>query len=133
MADPSFGYYRPWLEDVRRYRPYQLEDRVEQLFHEKSVTAHSAWNRLFDATIANLRFKVLGKSVAIEPTLSLLQDRSAAKRKAAAQALAATFKTNVQQFALITQGSTEVQNGATINVTVVRESSLTVSGVARSA
>jgi len=102
MADPALGHYRPWLEDVRRYRPYQLEDRVEQLFHEKSVTAYSAWNRLFDATIANLRFKVLGKSLAIEPTLSLMQDRSGAKRKAAAQALAHTFKDNVQQFALIT-------------------------------
>src|ERR1700733_5876976 len=102
MAGPALGHYRPWIEDVRRARPYQLEDRVEQLFHEKSVTAFSAWNRLFDASIANLRFKVQGKSLAIEPTLNLLQDRSAAKRKAAAQALAATFKTNVQQFALIT-------------------------------
>jgi oligoendopeptidase F len=61
MTDPALGHYRPWLEDVRRYRPYQLEDRVEQLFHEKSVTAYSAWNRQFDATIANLRFKVGGK------------------------------------------------------------------------
>ncbi len=102
MQDPAFRHYRPWLEDVRRYRPYQLEDRVEQLFHEKSMTASSAWNRLFDATIANLRFKVQGETLAIEPTLSLLQDRSGAKRKAAAQALAHTFKNNVQQFALIT-------------------------------
>jgi oligoendopeptidase F len=102
MADPALGHYRPWLEDVRRYRPYQLEDRVEQLFHEKSVTAYSAWNRHFDATIANLRFKLGGKSLAIEPTLNLLQDRSGAKRKAAAQALAHTFKDNAQQFALVT-------------------------------
>jgi oligoendopeptidase F len=102
MADPALGHYRPWLEDVRRYRPYQLEDRVEQLFHEKSMTAYSAWNRQFDATIANLRFKVQGKTLAIEPTLNLLQDRSGEKRKAAAQALAHTFKTNVQEFALIT-------------------------------
>jgi oligoendopeptidase F len=102
MANPALGHYRPWLEDVRRYRPYQLEDRVEQLFHEKSVTAYSAWNRHFDATIANLRFKVAGKPLAIEPTLNFLQDRSGAKRKAAAQALAHTFKDNVQQFALIT-------------------------------
>jgi oligoendopeptidase F len=101
-ADPALGHYRPWLEDVRRYRPYQLEDRVEQLFHEKSVTTYSAWNRLFDATIANLRFKVLGKTLPIEPTLNLLQDRSGPRRKAAAQALAATFTQNVQQFALIT-------------------------------
>jgi oligoendopeptidase F len=102
MADPALAHYRPWIEDVRRYRRYQLEDRVEQLFHEKSVTAYSAWNRQFDATIANLRFKVLGKTLAIEPTLNLLQDGSGAKRKAAAQALAHTFKQNVQQFVLIT-------------------------------
>jgi oligoendopeptidase F len=102
MADPALGHYRPWLEDVRRYRPYQLEDRVEQLFHEKSVTAYSAWNRQFDASIANLRFKVSGKSLAIEPTLNLLQDRSGAKRKAAANALAHTFADNVPAFALIT-------------------------------
>jgi oligoendopeptidase F len=102
MVDRALGHYRPWLEDVRRYRPYQLEDRVEQLFHEKSVTAYSAWNRHFDAAIANLRFKVAGKSLAIEPVLNLLQDRSGAKRKAAAQALAHTFKDNVAQFALMT-------------------------------
>src|SRR6202050_2097069 len=102
LADPALGHYRPWLDDVRRYRPYQLEDRVEQLFHEKSMTAYAAWNRQFDATIANLRFKVSGKSLAIEPTLNLMQDRSGAKRKAAAQALAHTFKDNVQAFALIT-------------------------------
>jgi oligoendopeptidase F len=102
MKDPALGHYRPWLEDVRRYRPYQLEDRVEQLFHEKSMTAYSAWNRLFDATIASLRFKVLGKTLAIEPTLNLLQDRSGPKRKAAAEALARTLKDNVRQFALIT-------------------------------
>ncbi len=102
MADPALGHYRPWLEDVRRYKPYQLEDRVEQLFHEKSVTGYSAWNRQFDATIAGLRFKVGGKSLAIEPTLNFLVDRSGEKRKAAAEALAHTFKDHVRDFALIT-------------------------------
>jgi oligoendopeptidase F len=101
LADPALGHYRPWLDDVRRYRPYQLEDRVEQLFHEKSMTAYAAWNRQFDATIANLRFKVAGKTLAIEPTLNFLQDRDGAKRKAAAEALAHTFEDNVAQFALI--------------------------------
>ena len=38
MADPALGHYRPWIEDVRKEKPYQLEDRVEELFHEKSVT-----------------------------------------------------------------------------------------------
>jgi oligoendopeptidase F len=102
MRDTALAHYRPWIEDVRRYRPYQLEDRIEQLFHEKSVTAYSAWNRHFDATIARLRFKVGGQSLAIEPTLNLLQDRSGAKRKAAALALEHSFKDNAQQFSLIT-------------------------------
>ena len=102
MADPALGHYRPWLEDVRRYKPYQLEDRVEQLFHEKSITTYSAWNRHFDATIARLRFKVAGKSLAIEPVLNLMQDRAGEKRKAAAQALAQTFADNADGFALIT-------------------------------
>ena len=57
----ALGHYRPWLEDIRKEKPYQLEDRIEQLFHEKSVTGLSAWNRLFDETIAALRFKVGGE------------------------------------------------------------------------
>jgi oligoendopeptidase F len=102
MQDPALGHYRPWIEDVRKEKPYQLEDRVEELFHEKSVTGYSAWNRLFDETIASLRFKVAGKKLAIEPTLNLLQDVDGKKRKAAAEALAATFKENLRPFALIT-------------------------------
>jgi len=102
MRDPGLAHYRPWLEDIRKEKPYQLEDRIEQLFHEKSVTAHSAWNRLFDETIAGLRFKVGPKSLAIEPTLNLMQDANPKNRKAAADALAKTFKANQRLFALVT-------------------------------
>src|SRR6266566_732655 len=34
MQTPELGHYRPWIEDLRKDKPYQLEDRVEQLFHE---------------------------------------------------------------------------------------------------
>jgi oligoendopeptidase F len=76
LQTPELAHYRPWLEDLRKDKPYQLEDRVEQLFHEKSQSGYAAWNRLFDQTISGLRFKVAGKELAIEPTLSLLQDRA---------------------------------------------------------
>jgi oligoendopeptidase F len=102
MADPALGHYRPWIEDVRKEKPYQLEDRIEQLFHEKSVTGLGAWNRLFDDTVANLRFKVGAKTLAIEPTLNLLQDRSEKVRKSAAEALGKTFRENLRTFTLIT-------------------------------
>ena len=102
MQHGALAHYRPWIEDIRREKPYQLEDRVEQLFHEKSVTGYSAWTRLFDETIAGLRFKVGSKVLALEPTLHLLQDPRKATRKAASEALAKTFKQNLRSFALIT-------------------------------
>ncbi|WJR77537.1 M3 family oligoendopeptidase [Bradyrhizobium sp. NP1] len=102
MQAAELAHYRPWIEDLRKDKPYQLEDRIEQLFHEKSQTAYSAWNRLFDQTISALRFTVAGKELAIEPTLNLLQDRDGKKRKVAAEALAKTFKANERTFALVT-------------------------------
>jgi len=102
MATPALGHYRPWIEDVRKEKPYQLEDRVEQLFHEKSVTAYSAWNRQYDELVASLCFRIGGKELSIEPALNLLQDADGKKRKAAAEALAKTFKENLRPFTLIT-------------------------------
>src|ERR1700676_2190513 len=102
MQTPDLAHYRTWIENLRKEKPYQLEDRVEQLFHEKSQSGYSAWNRLFDQTISGLRFKVGAKELAIEPTLTLLQDRAPQQRKAAGQALAKTFKANERTFALIT-------------------------------
>src|SRR5438067_5567571 len=102
LQTPELGHYRPWIEDLRKDKPYQLEDRVEQLFREKSQSGYTAWNRLFDQTISSLRLKIAGKELAIEPALNLLQDRDGARRKAAAEALAKTLKTNERTFALVT-------------------------------
>ena len=33
--DPRAAHYTPWIHDLRLDRPYQLDDRIEQLFHEK--------------------------------------------------------------------------------------------------
>ena len=35
METPALGHYRPWIEDLRKDKPYQLEDRVEQLFQDR--------------------------------------------------------------------------------------------------
>ena len=102
MREPALGHYRPWIEDVRKEKPYQLEDRVEELFHEKSVTGAGALNRLFTETVAAMRFKVGGKELALEATLSLMQDKDSRKRQAASEALAKTFKENLRTFALVT-------------------------------
>ena len=98
----KLAYYAPWLRDLRLDKPYQLDDKIEQLFLEKSATGRGALNRLFDETMSDLRFNVKGEDLAIEPTLNLLQDKDGKKRKAASDALAVTFKENLRLFTLIT-------------------------------
>ena len=101
MATPALSRYRPWLEDIRKERPHQLADEIEQLFLEKSVSGAAAWNRLFDETISALRFDFEGESLTLEPLLAKLQDPDDRKREAAAKALAATLGANQRLFTLI--------------------------------
>jgi len=100
--DVSLAYYEPWLSDLRKDKPYQLDDKLEQLFHEKSVTGRAAWNRLFDETMSNLEFSVDGDTMAVEQALSLLQDADRNKRKSGAQEIARVLNDNIRTFTLIT-------------------------------
>ncbi|WP_462121850.1 M3 family oligoendopeptidase [Methylorubrum thiocyanatum] len=102
MADGPLARYRPWIEDLRREKPHQLDDRTEKLFLEKSVTSSAAWDRLFNETIASLRFPVQGERLTLEPTLNKLQDPDGAVRKEAALAIGDTLQANLRIFTLIT-------------------------------
>jgi oligoendopeptidase F len=104
LEHAALARYRPWFDDLRKEKPYQLEEKLEKLFHEKSQTARGAWNRLFNETMAALRFPVDGEAepLTLEPTLNLLSSSDEAKRKAGAEALAKVFRDNVRLFTLIT-------------------------------
>ena len=101
---PALARYKPWIDDLRKEKPYQLDEQLERLFHEKSLTGRGAWSRLFTETMTALRFEVAGEKqpTALEPTLNFLMHPDRAKRQAAAEALAKVFKDNVRLFALIT-------------------------------
>jgi oligoendopeptidase F len=102
MKAPALAHYRPWIENLRKEKPYQLDDKIEELFLEKSQTGFGAFNRLFDETMADLRYTVDGEELTLEPALNLLQHPQEAKRKAGSDALAATFKKNQRLFTLVT-------------------------------
>ncbi len=93
--------YKPWIEEVRAFRPYQLSDELEKFLHDQSVV-DSAWSRLFDETMADLRYEVDGATLTLEETLTLMQNPDRAKRQAAGEALAKVFGKNIRLFALIT-------------------------------
>src|SRR5947207_15834023 len=74
-ADPALARYRPWLRDVRAQRPHQLSDDLEKLLLEKSVAGRASWTRLFDETIAELRFPFRGQELTEPEAMNLLSDR----------------------------------------------------------
>jgi oligoendopeptidase F len=101
---PALARYKPWLDDLRKEKPFQLDEKLETLFMEKGQTSRGAFNRLFNETMTGLRFKVesFPEPLTLEPTLNLLSNQDRAKRQAGAEALAITFKENVRLFTLIT-------------------------------
>ncbi|MBN9308756.1 MAG: M3 family oligoendopeptidase [Devosia sp.] len=101
-GNADLGRYRPWFAELRKAKPYQLEDKIEELFHEKSVTGASAWNRLFDETMASLKFTVEGEELNLESTLNYLSDRDETKREAAFRGISTTLHGNERLFTHIT-------------------------------
>ncbi len=101
-SQPPLSHWKPWLDDLSKDKPHQLDDRLEALFHEKSMTGAAAWNRLFDETIASLRFDVDGEELTLERTLNKLQDADGEARRKAAEALSKVFRKELRTFALIT-------------------------------
>jgi oligoendopeptidase F len=101
-SDAELARYRTWFDELRKAKPYQLDDKLEELFHDKSVTAYSAWNRLFDETLSSLEFEVDGETLNMEATLHLLSEKDEKKREAAFKALGKTLAANSRLFTHIT-------------------------------
>ncbi|WRH64196.1 MAG: M3 family oligoendopeptidase [Fuscovulum sp.] len=95
--------YKPVFDRMRAMRPYQLSDELEKFLHDNSVVGASAWNKLFDETMAGLMFSVAGEEAELnlEATLNLLTDTDRAKREAAARALAVVFDKNIKLFSRV--------------------------------
>ena len=102
LKAPALARYAPWVRDVRAFRPFQLSDEVERVLLEKQVAGRAAWMRLFDETMAALRFSVRGEALGSAEALNLLSDKDRDVRREAAQALGTVLGENVRTFALIT-------------------------------
>jgi oligoendopeptidase F len=102
LAVPEAARYGAWLRELRVFRPHQLEDRVEKLLHEKHVTGRAAWTRLFDETMAGLRFPVRGRSLTSAEALHLLSDADRDLRRAAAESISVVLGASARTFALVT-------------------------------
>ncbi|WP_428531521.1 M3 family oligoendopeptidase [Rhodopila sp.] len=102
LADPALARYRPWLRDLRVFRPHQLSDELEKLNHERDLTANAAWVRLFEETVAAMRIELNGETLTVSDTLNRLSDRDRSVREGAGKAIGAAFGDNIRLFSLIT-------------------------------
>ena len=102
LADPAAARWRPWLRDLRVFRPHQLDDALEKLLHEKEVTGRSAWSRLFDETIAGMKVVVAGEALTVSGALNKLSDPDRAVRAAAGKGVGEAFGEREKLFSLIT-------------------------------
>ena len=94
--------YKNWIINRRSFKPYQLDKKLEKLLQDKSLTSSSAWIRLFDDTIAALRFPFKNKLLSSAEILNFLSDNKSSTRKAAAKSVGKTLGKNINLFSTIT-------------------------------
>ena len=107
FADGTLERWRPYLRDLRVFRPHQLSDEAERLLHEKEVTGRSAWSRLFDETVAGLRVPFRdkegrGEELTVSDALNKLSDRDRDVRRDVAASIGDVFGRNIRLFSLVT-------------------------------
>ncbi len=102
LADPAAARYQPWLRDLRVFKPHELSDDVERLLHEKQVCGRAAWIRLFDETMAGLRFPFGDDLLTEAEILHHMTDRDPETRRQAAQSLGRVLGENIRLLAHIT-------------------------------
>lgn len=93
---------RPWMEDNRCHKPFQLAPAVERMLSEKSVTSRQAWVRLFDESMGGLTAEFDGEEMPLQQVYDILSDADAKKRAGAADVINKTLAENVDHFSRIT-------------------------------
>jgi oligoendopeptidase F len=97
----ALARYKPWLDQVRAFKPYSLSKDIEKILHEKSIASCSNWQRLFEETFGGLTVDVQGEKKTISETLNLLGSPDGSKREAAAHGFAKVLQQNINLFSLI--------------------------------
>ena len=101
-ADKKLEPYKNWIKNIRKFKPYHLDVKTEKLLQEKSITSRSAWVRLFDDTIASLKFPFKGKNLSSAEIFNFLSDKKESNRKKSAEVVSGVLKDNISLFTSIT-------------------------------
>jgi oligoendopeptidase F len=94
--------YQPFLRDVRVFKKHQLNEDLEKLMLEKSSTGSSAWNRLFDETINNMKFPYDDQELNSSEIFNLLSSKESKTRKKASKIIGEVLGQNIRLLSFVT-------------------------------
>jgi oligoendopeptidase F len=101
LTDDELDFCAHYLRSTRRYRPHLLSEPEETILAEKTISAESAWARLFGELVAALRVPVDEQEVPLDVALSRLQDPNRDARRTVAESVSAALEPGLRTRAFI--------------------------------
>ncbi|MGB2940089.1 MAG: M3 family oligoendopeptidase [Candidatus Dormiibacterota bacterium] len=96
LADPALANYKHYLESARRYRPHVLSEPEERVMVEKSVTARSAWDRLFEEATTAIKVNSAAGEQSLDEALARLHSSDPEERREVAQAVTDALRVDLR-------------------------------------
>ena len=94
--------YFVWIKNQRKYKKFQKNEATEKILLDKSITSSNSWIRLFDETMARLKFDFRKKKLNESQILNLMSSNDSKKRKEASISFSNKLKDNIHLFSMIT-------------------------------
>ncbi|MFZ1995234.1 MAG: M3 family oligoendopeptidase [Solirubrobacteraceae bacterium] len=101
LAAAELAFCAHYLRSARRYRPHLLSEPEETILAEKTISAESAWARLFGELVATLRVPLDAQELPLDVALSRLQDSNRDTRRTVAEAVSAALEPGLRTRAFI--------------------------------
>ena len=100
LAGDGLDFCRHHLRSARRYRPHLLSEPEERILTEKSISANSAWGRLFDELASAIEVE-LPERVPLDVALSRLASPSREVRRDTAAAVTRALEPGLRTRAFV--------------------------------
>lgn len=101
LLDKEVFVYKPWIDRLRLFKPYELSEEAESIFVDKDITSRSAWVRLYDEHCVALKYNVDGKDYNDAEITNLTQSKDKSIRHKAGAEINRVCQENSKLFSFI--------------------------------
>ena len=98
----SLAVYKQVIEDIRVEKPHQLNEDLEKLFLDKSLTSNESWVRLYDELMNNIQYEYNGQKYNQAQFLTLMNGKDEKIRAETSKIFGETLAKNGKIITLIT-------------------------------